>query len=305
LIVLGGGGAAAWFVLRKEDDPNENKETEERPETGDTSLLGGRNVPDQVVQSEVLKKLLAQAGTGGTTTTSPAPTVPKPEPVLASSDEGKMLIEERARLLQQTEVLSDSIRVNNRVGRTLLDSATFDYNTQTAIKQMFSTFTNQGVDPENYRTYPIYGRWETNGTRLRSELQNYLDKGWRAFNLTQNGNRNDCFISSLSLNLLLGDRDSHIPSADKIWWAAGINQSRLDWYKKMNGHDVSNQSLLEIKHGKPTYAAGYMYTFVQKWVAEIDYFDRVTVDEAKQQLINDGLIINVEDKTQKIRGGTA
>lgn len=283
VVLLGGGGAAAWFVLKREDDQDQEP-TNTAAKGEPQSEVGGRTNETELKSALIAKLTAQQSGE------NEAPSLPPPDPVLATSDEGKRLIEERARLMQENEQISDSIRINHRVGRTLLDAQAYTSDTLDAIKQMMGQI--QEVDPENYSTYPIYGRWETQGIKLRQELQNYLDQGWRAFNYTKHGNRKDCWLDSVQLNLLNGTRNAHVHTADQIWWNHA-NQSNLDWYKKMNGHDVPNTALVEFKNGRPTYAAGYMYSFVQKWIAEIDYFNRKTLDEAKLALINEGLIINV------------
>ncbi len=299
-VVLLGGGGAAWFILRKKEDDEVLPITPE-PETP-ISVVGGRTslTNAEIQKSTVIANLLANGGgsSGNGTTNTPAVPTPPPVPVVSNTPEGEQLIIERARQLQQSDVGSTSIRANHKVGRTLTDPQTFPSDTVDAIKEMMGGIQN--VDPEDYSTYPIYGKWETNGPSLRKELQDYLDEGEKSYSLSKWSDRDHYWIKSLSLNLYYGTREPYVDAPAKFTWG-GLNQKGVDFYKKMNGNNVANVHLLEFKNGEPTYRAGYMYKFVQKWVAEIDYFNLVTIDEAKAQLLAAGIIVN-PSKADKMNG---
>lgn len=286
VLVLAGGGFAAWKVLgsNKEEELNNQQErqTEELPPiTGRTDATSAQT---NVLTKELVAKLLGQQ--------KQDPDEPKPTPVLQSSAEGKELIEERVKDIQLSEGAADQVRAIHKVGRTLVDTSSWTTKAIEAIGKMFGQLHN--VDKDNYLTYPIFGKYETKGQPLRAELQRFLDQSWDGYNVTNKRHSGDAhWIGQLSLNLIYGGQNAYVHSEDEIWW---MNQGQsvrdgLDFYKAVNGHDVSDRELLKKVAGRPVFNAGVMYAFVQSWMNEMDYFDKVTKQTAIAALISEGYLM--------------
>lgn len=294
VLVLAGGGFAAWKVLgsNKEEELNNQQErqTEELPPiTGRTDATSAQT---NVLTKELVAQLLGQQ--------EQDPDEPKPTPVLQSSAEGKELIEERVKDIQLNEGAADQVRAIHKVGRTLVDTNSWTTKAIEAIGKMFGQLHN--VDKDNYLTYPIFGKYETKGQPLRAELQRFLDQSWDGYNVTNKRHSGDAhWIGQLSLNLIYGGQNAYVHSEDEIWW---MNQGQsvrdgLDFYKAVNGHDVSDRELLKKVAGRPVFNAGVMYAFVQSWMNEMDYFDKVTKQTAIAALISEGYLM----KTENSKGG--
>lgn len=297
VLVLAGGGFAAWKVLGTKEDtesPPPQEQTQEKlpPITGRKDASSEANT---ILTKDLVTKLLGQQKRD--------PNEPPPTAVLQTSEEGKVLIEERMRDIQMNEGASDNVRAVHKVGRTLVDTSSWTSKAIDAISGMFAQLHN--VEKDNYLTYPIFGKHETKGKPLRAELQRFLDQSWSGYNVTNQRHSGDAhWIGQLSLNLIYGSQNSYVHTEDEIWW---MNQGQsvrdgLDFYKAINGHDVPDRTLLKKVQGKPVYNAGVMHAFVQSWMNEMYYFDAVTEQTAIAALIAEGHLIKVEetDKTRKV-----
>ncbi len=282
LLLLAAAGISYFTLKNKEDrgaadSPPPNREG-----------LGGRSDPGPPSLSE--EEQLKNLGLDKERPESQAP------PVYADSEEGKRLTEQRAEKLQMNETTANWIRSNYKVGRSMVENQVFKPQAVEAIKSMFGQI--QGVDPEKYWTYPIYGRWETGGQQLRNELENYKKHPWDEFNLTDNRTKtSDWFINSLTLNLLMGNRENYTPNAWQIRVEQAKHRQGLDFYKKVNNHNVKDDRLIsEFKSdGRAMFAAGGVSKLVDYWIKAIDYYDKVTLMAAKEALINEGVLTDRKD----------
>lgn len=308
VLVLAGGGFAAWKVLgtNKDDEPpQEQGEQEQLPPI--TGRIDATSEETKMLTKDLVKKLLGQQ--------KQDPNKPPPTGVLQTSDEGKRLIEERMKDLQQVKETSDQIRAVYNVGRTLVDTSSWTTKAIDAIGNMFGQLHN--VDKDNYLTYPIFGKYETKGKPLRDELQRFLDQDWRGYNLSMKRHQGDAhWIGELSLNLIYGSQDAFVHSADNIWWYAGGESARkgLDFFKAVNGHDIEDRRLLEMqtRNGKKVFdtlqinepgtigifGAGVMYAFVKSWLNEMHYFDAVTEQTAIAALVAEGYLVKTAESTK-------
>lgn len=296
IVVLGGGGFAIWMVTRKEDD-NE----QEQLEVGKKPPVSGRLDATQLYTEEEL------AFSGLVDENSPDYT-PEYTAVLMTSTEGKRLIETRMRKIQQNKKDSDFIRAKHKVGRTMFNNSAFSTKANKAIQKMFSLVDQ--TDGANYLTYPVYGKYETDGPTLRADIDEFLSKDGQGYNMSMKRNGgNPWWFGSVGLNLMYGSKDAYVHSADQIWWAhieGDKGRKGLDFFKLVNGHNVSDHRLLEMRlpNGgtvfdhrlinqpgvKGIFAAWGMVDLVKKWRNEIDYFNKVTRDEAIAALEREGLL---------------
>jgi hypothetical protein len=307
VLVLAGGSFAAWMVLRKkeEDPPPENEALEKEELPPITGRVDARTEETDAITEDLVARLLGQQ--------EQDPNRPRPRGVLQTSSEGKALIEERVKYIQMNESASNQVRAIHRVGRTLVDTSSWTSKAIDAFGDMFGQLHN--VDKGNYLTYPIFGKYETKGVPLRAELQKFLDKDWRGYNLSMKRHHGNAhWIGQLSLNLIYGSQSSHVHSADNIYWYIGGKTARkgIDFFKAVNGHDIEDKKLLKMqdRNGKAIhnnlqinapgttgiYGAGVMYAFVKSWMAEMDYFDKVTEQTAIEALIKEGALFKVENK---------
>lgn len=289
VLVLLGGGFAAWKVLGTKEE-EEIPVQEQRMEGEELPPITGRedvsSAATEATSQELMDKLLGN---------NQAPLdLPKVVAVLQTSEEGKALIVERMKNIQGNKGASDTVRAVNHVGRTLVNTSSWTTKAIAAIGKMFGQLHN--VEEGNYLTYPIFGKYETKGAPLRAELEAFLAQSWQGYNVTNQRHSGDAhWIGQLSLNLMYGSQNSYVHSEDEIWW---LNQGQsvrdgLDFYKAVNGHDVGDRQLLKKVGGKAVYSAGVMYAFVQSWMAEMDYFDKVTEQTAIAALIKEGALVKV------------
>lgn len=277
VLVLGGGGFALWSLTRKEDEQPIMQQTGSAP----PPVTGRQDVTNLYTEQELNHTALA-------TTKTPDKT-PQYKAVLMTSKEGLRLIADRMRKIQLNKKDADFIRAKHKVGQTLVNIKSFSSSANRAIDKMFGLV--EGVTAGQYLTYPIYGQYETNGPRLRGDIENFLAKDGQGYNLTNlRHGGNAWWFSSVGLNLMYGNQSSHLHSADKIWWYKA-DRAGLDFFKLINGHNVEDRRLVdEKKNGKGVFAAWGMYTLVQMWRAELDFFDKVTREEAITALEREGLI---------------
>jgi hypothetical protein len=276
LVILGGGGFAIWSITRKEDEqPTQKQEGTQAPP------VGGRNdVTNLYTEEELQHSALFNEN-------SPDKT-PEYSAVLMTSSEGLKLIEDRMIKIQLNKKDSDFIRAKHSVGRTLVNNSAFSTKANQAIAKMFGLVA--GTTEGNYKTYPVYGKFETEAAPLRADIENFLSKDGQGYNLTElRHGGNAWWFGSVGLNLMYGNSNAHLHSADQIWWYKA-DRAGLDFYKLINGHDVDDRRLLEKRSGKGVFAAWGMYSLVKNWRDAMDFFDKVTREEAITALEREGLI---------------
>lgn len=287
LLVLVGGGFAAWKVLgtnKDDEEPVQEQRQEQLPPI--TGRKDASSEATNILTKDLVAKLL------GNQKDPNAPPPPKPVAVLQNSEAGKALIQERMKYIQMNEGAADEVRAIHKVGRTLVDTSSWTSQAIEAISGMFAQLHQ--VEKNNYLTYPIFGKYETKGEPLRKELQRFLAQSWDGYNVTNQRHSGDAhWIGQLSLNLMYGSQNAYVHSEDEVWW---MNQGEsvrkgLDFFKAVNGHNVSDRELLKRVHGRPVYNAGVMHAFVKSWMAEMEYFDRVTEQTAIAALIAEGYLV--------------
>jgi len=275
LVVFGGGSFAIWSITRKEED----EETESQI---DGTPVGGRLDATNFYTAEELNnnQLFDKK--------SPDLT-PEYKAVLVSSTQGKQLVKDRAKKIQLSKVSSDLVRAKHDVGRTLVNNSAFSASANKEIAKMFGLI--DGTTAGQWLTYPVYGQYETEAAPLRADIENFLAKDGQGYNLTNkrhSGNR--WWFGSVGLNLMYGNSDSHLHTADNIWWGK-LDRDGVDFFKKVNGHDTTDKHLVDKKkNGQGVFAAWGIYTLVKNWKAEMDYFDEVTRQEAIEVLEKEGMI---------------
>lgn len=278
VLVLGGGGFAIWMVTKKEDESVQ----EQRQEGAEKAPVSGRQDVSNLYTEEQLQH------TGLVNENSPDKT-PEYSAVLMTSKDGLRLIADRMQKIQLNKKDADFIRAKHQVGRTLVNNKAFSSKANKAIDKMFGLV--DGTTAGNYKTYPVYGKYETEAAPLRADIENFLSKDGQGYNLTSlrhGGNR--WWFGSVGLNLMYGNKSSHLHSNDDIWWYKA-SRSGLDFYKLVNGHNVEDKRLADEKrNGKGVFAAWGMYNLIKEWKAQMDFFDKVTREEAIAALEREGLI---------------
>ncbi|WMX13227.1 hypothetical protein [Aureispira sp. CCB-E] len=288
LLILALGGWAVWAVLRpkKEEEPTVTTKKETAAST--PAVTGRNNVSSQNtgLTKEQIAFLFGHNNSSFNSGNTGNENQPKQkEPLYIKGTRAQALITAKAEHLQSKVAVMDIIRAKYDIGRELIK---FNSDTQKAIDQLFDKVSGVDVhsDPaKRYLTFPIYGKHESQGPALRSDLQKLLDRGWEGLNLS---NKRDptmpWWLPSVQLNLLLGTTVSTTISADNIWWYWG-QRSELDFFKDFNGHQVDDRWLVKVNdNGKAAYPAGNLYTFVQRWVEAIDQLNKVTEWEAIRTL---------------------
>lgn len=297
-VVFVGGGIAIWSVTRKEDD--ESAITESLNEGSDKPPVGGRpNLTDFYTEEELQHSALVNNDLPDRT--------PEYQAVLINSDEGKRLVEDRMEKIQLNPYDADKLRAKHLVGKNLENIQSLSPAANAAIVDMFALV--KGVTKGDYLTYPVYGRFETKGSALRADIDNFLSKDGQGYNLTiKRHGGNHWWFGSVGLNLMYGSKDAYVHSAGHIWWAhieGEKGRKGLDFYKLVNGHNVSDRRLLELQlDGKKVhdilqttlqgvtgiFAAWGVVDFVKEWKKAMDTFDKVTRQEAITALEREGLI---------------
>lgn len=280
LVILGGGGFAIWSVTRREDQGTERREGAEGSPVGGRVDASGLYTAEELAYNPLFDE------------NSPDRT-PEYEAVLVTSSEGHRLIEDRMRKIQTHRPTIDKIRLTHQIGRNLVNNTLFSPQANKAVQKMFDLV--DGVTGSNYKTYPVYGKFEPNGAALKADINNFLAQDGQGYNVSNARHKgNAWWFGSVYLNLMYGSNKSHLHSVDKIWWGAGGQEMRdgLDFFKLVNGHDVSDHRLLKgTPDGKQgIFAAWNMYNFVKQWKAAIDHLDTVTRQAAIDALEKEGKI---------------
>jgi hypothetical protein len=278
VLVLGGGGFAIWMVTRKEDEPIQ----EQRQEGAELPPVNGRLDVTNLYTEEELQH------SGLVNKDSPDKT-PEYSAVLMTSTDGLRLIADRMEKIQLNKKDADLIRAKHNVGRTLVGNKAFSTAANRAIDKMFGLV--DGTTAGNYKTYPVYGKFETEAAPLRADIENFLSKDGQGYNLTSlRHGGNAWWFGSVGLNLMYGNGSSHLHSADQIWWYKA-DRAGLDFFKLVNGHNIEDKRLADEKrNGKGVFAAWGMYNLVKEWKSQMDFFDKVTRIEAIAALEREGLI---------------
>jgi hypothetical protein len=279
VLVVGGGGFAIWMVTRKEE---EQVVAQEKQEGATLPPVGGRTDVSTLYTDEEL------AFSGLVNEEAPDRTF-EYTAVLMTSNDGKRLIEDRMKKIQLNKKDADFIRAKHNVGRTLVGNRIFNTNANKAIDKMFGLV--EGTSAGNYKTYPVYGKHETEAAPLRADIENFLSKDGQGYNLTSlRHGGNAWWFGSVGLNLMYGNNSSHLHSADQIWWYKA-DRNGLDFFKLVNGHNIDDRRLVDEKrNGKGVFAAWGMYNLVKEWRSAMDFFDKVTREEAITALEREGLI---------------
>lgn len=281
VLVLGGGGFAIWMVTKKEDQ----QEIAQQQQGAELPPVSGRTDVTNLYTEEELSH------SGLVNEDSPDRTFEYTR-VLMDSKEGKRLIEDRIRKIQLNKKDADFIRAKHSVGRTLVGNRIFSSNANKAIDKMFGLV--DGATAGNYKTYPVYGKYETEAAPLRADIENFLSKEGQGYNLTDlRHGGNAWWFGSVGLNLMYGSSTAHVHSADKLWWYKGGQEGRdgLDFFKLVNGHNIDDRRLVDEKrNGKGVFAAWGIYNLVKEWKSAMDFFDKVTKEEAITALEREGLI---------------
>lgn len=276
LLILGGGGFAIWSVMKKEEEPIPTQRTGTAPPP-----VGGRTNATNLYTAEELEHSALGA--------KPTPeNMPQYTAVLMTSKEGLRLIDDRMRKIQLNKSDADKVRAKHKVGRTLVNNNAFSRKANQAIAKMFGLI--DGTTAGDYLTYPVYGKYETEAAPLRSDIENFLSKDGQGYNLSElRHGGNPWWFGSVGLNLMYGNQNAHLHTADQIWWYKA-DRNGLDFFKAVNGHDKEDHELLKKVNGKGVYAAWGMYDLVKFWRSEMNFFDQVTREEAITALEQEGLI---------------
>jgi hypothetical protein len=279
VLVLGGGGFAIWMATKKEEE----EIIVQAPEEGAKlpPVNGRTDVTNLYSEDELENSGLVNEELPNNT--------PEYSAALMTSDDGKRLIEDRMKKIQLNKKDSDFIRARYDVGRTLVGNKAFSTKGNAEISKMFGLV--DGTTAGNHLTYPVYGKYETEAAPLRKDIDNFLAKDGQGYNLTSlRHGGNDWWFGSVGLNLMYGNKKSHFHTASDIWWYKA-SRSGVDFFKRVNGHDFDDRKLVDTKrNGKGVFAAWGIYTLVKEWKSAMDYFDKVTEQEAITALEREGLI---------------
>ncbi|MBL4650822.1 MAG: hypothetical protein JKY03_13910 [Aureispira sp.] len=277
LLVFLGGGFAIWSAMKKEEEP----ETIEEPiEKSTTEVTGRINATNLYTADELEHSALINSDLPNNT--------PNYEAVLIASEEGKDLIEARMETIQLNHYDADKIRARYLVGKNLDHIQSLSSKANELVEKMFGLV--DGTTEGDYLTYPVYGKYEPQGEALRKDINNFLAKDGQGYNLSEKRHGgNDWWFGSVGLNLMYGNSNATLHTADQIWWHKA-SRSGLDFFKKINGHDVPDHDLLKKINGKGVFAAWGMVGLVKEWKVAMDTFDTVTRQEAISALEREGLI---------------
>lgn len=173
---------------------------------------------------------------------------PEYEPVLVHSPDGRRRVEAIMKNIQ-TGQLEDAngkpigesqIRANHSIGKGLYDMQNFDSEANGAIRKMLGYIP--GVDPDNYGTYPIYGKYTAQGQLLRSELKRFLALDVDGLHLAEGRHEEGWFIEALGINLLMLTTMRRLPDQKTLDgnWATGLDREGLINFARINGFDKNH-----------------------------------------------------------------
>ena len=288
IVILIGGGLGAWFVLRPKDDDDIIAPTPvDKDPTGATGRDNQGDAQQNLTAAEILA-LMSNSSTGlggGDGDDAPLDGVIGSEtnPYKIWTPTAQALIDEMSARIQNHTESVDLIRAKYDIGQSMVGNTGDQVQ---AVKNMMEKLP--GVDTtadKYYLSFPVYGTLETQGAKYRSNLQRIITAGWRGLNLSdaRNGDA-PWWLPDISLNLLVGTTSSSTPDAHTIWMG-WVQRPEMQFFKGMNGLWKSDQELLKKVDGKGVYNAGGMYTWVERWVEEIDRLDKVTRWEALRRLM--------------------
>lgn len=293
LLILAGGGGALYFLFKPKKKEEQLKNTptekiEEKPPVEGRDSLAGYKMPDNKIKDLFYDDTKEE---------------PKTTALLLDSDEASNLIDETAKDMQNDPDVSKLIRKKYEIGKNIINQS-FSDKKKEKLKYMFSRIS--GVDEEDYTTYPIYGEYEQLTSSLRRDLIAFNQVSFNDHNLTKKRKDSTWWFDSIGINVIFGSSKSHNYTAHEIW-AGKVDERYLDFYKVVNGHDVSNILLIEkFKGGKSAYRAGGTYTLVSNWLNEMERFDLMTKEYAIDYLIQNGKIVrNADDKPNDKKGKMA
>lgn len=302
-VVLVGGGAGLWWFLKPKKKEETLDTTTPKTDGGATSHNNTANQYQGLTAPQI-------AALFGTNQTGQGPGVKqagsKEKPWYINDPDFQKLLKLKAETMQGHTETMDLIRNKYDIGKAIVQSQNPD--SLDALKSMFhkrpypdGTFPDMSV-AKYWLSFPIYGTKEGDGAAYRAELQNFVNKSWIGYNLTTwfRHSGEPWWLPKMKLNLLVGTTTAETPTGDQVWWSVPGHRERIDFFKKMNGHWVADQKLTDdfvnkdnpqqlvsssASNARPSFCAGYMYSAVETWIAEIDRLDKVVLWEALRVLM--------------------
>lgn len=303
IVVLVGGGIGAWFMLKpkKKDAP----ETSQTPDTKDDGGVDSRNNTSSQYQGLTADQIANLFGTNLTNNSPGAGQAGSKEKPFFINDAGfQSMIDTKANSIQQHTETMDLIRNKYDIGKAIVTGQNQD--SLIALKNMFSKRVDVNgnfpdMTAEKYwLSFPIYGTKELGGDKYRQDLQTFISKGWEGYNMTEKRHQgNPWWLPNMKFNLLVGTVNASTPSAHDVWmnyWSA----EERDFYKGMNGHWKDDKDIADVfvnrnnpservgkthSDARAAYCAGYMFSAVETWIAEIDRLDKAVRLEALRAII--------------------
>lgn len=300
VVLLLGLGVAGWVFLKpKEDQPDGSNNSNDDGGADSRNNTAGQY---QGLTEDQITDLFGTNVVNNNTTQYQAGS--KERPYFVNDPDFQALVTKQYELMQGHTETMDLIRNKYDTGKAIVTSQNAD--SLTAIKNLFAqrplpdgTFPDMSA-PKYWLYFPIYGTSEPNGLVYRTELQNFVSKGYEGYNLTNKRHSgNPWWLANMKLNLLVGTTQAATPSADDVWWGRWSHDQR-QFYKGMNGHWVDDKLLTDIfvdknnptvrvdmnnPNARAAYAAGYMVSMVETWIREIDNLDKYTKIEAMRKLM--------------------
>lgn len=304
-VLLIGGGLGLWFFLRKGDDDQTKGEKKPNNSSSTSSGLTGREVSTKynyTLPQWLIDKINddgTELGHGdGNGPRDPNELGGRNNPVFIESTTAINWIEDKVERLQMNGEIMDIIRSKYDIGRILTD---YGKDKQEAVDHLFGLLPKVNIkSPRKHLTFPIYGKYEVDGKgrKLRSELQNLLNRGWEGLTLAPQPIRDNTapwWIESVRLNLLMGTTDGHVFTAFGVLngTARKTKPESLQYFKRINSFWVEDKHLvktvsadgnIDVPPGHPGAIAGFpsgsIWDFVDDWVGAIDNLEKVTRWEA-------------------------
>jgi hypothetical protein len=187
------------------------------------------------------------------------------------------------------------VRQTHDIGGKLYTIAGFGDKANEIIREAFGSMS--GVDPDNFHTYPIYGKYEAAGKAVRADLDRFLERSKdekQRYNFTKWRHWEDewWWFGSGWLNIMLFNDESHLASNDEIYWGK-VDREGMDNFKVINGHGVPDKRLLKFdsKSKEGAFNAWGAVKFCQVWRDEMDRLDYITREYAIKNLVYLGRLI--------------